>query len=138
MKFDELESRMRVFETAHDHSVLPGLFMVARLDGRGFTRLTKEQLDLERPFDVRFRDVILATVKHLMSCGFRVVYGYTESDEISLMLHRDESAFAVLNLYPYSPGHLLICPYRHVADWTELTADERDAIGRLTAEQAST
>ena len=30
----------------------------------------------------------------------------------------------VLNLYPYSPGHLLICPYRHVADYTDLTADE--------------
>jgi hypothetical protein len=42
MKFDELDARMRVFETAHDHSVLPGLFMVVRLDGRGFTRLTKD------------------------------------------------------------------------------------------------
>jgi len=31
-----------VFETAHDLCVLPGLHMVARLDGRGFTRLTKE------------------------------------------------------------------------------------------------
>ncbi|MFC1642257.1 tRNA(His) guanylyltransferase Thg1 family protein [Myxococcota bacterium] len=93
MKFDELDSKMRVFETAHDHCALPGLFMVARLDGRGFTRLTKEELDLERPFDVRFRDAMLATVEHLMSCGFRATYGYTESDEISLLLHQDESAF---------------------------------------------
>lgn len=40
MKFDELEKRMRIFETAHDHCVLPELFMVARIDGRNFTRLT--------------------------------------------------------------------------------------------------
>ncbi len=42
MKFDELDARLRVFETAHDLCVLPGLFMVARIDGRNFTRLTKE------------------------------------------------------------------------------------------------
>src|SRR5688500_14803201 len=42
MKFDDLDAKMRRFETAHDHCVLPGIFMVARIDGRGFTRLTKE------------------------------------------------------------------------------------------------
>lgn len=93
MRFDDFDAKMRVFETAHDHCVLPGIYMVARLDGRGFTRLTKEVLDLRRPFDERFRDAMVATVKHLMTCGFRVVYGYTESDEISLLLHRDETAF---------------------------------------------
>ena len=39
----------------------------------------------------------------------------------------------VLNLYPYSPGHLLVCPNRHVADYTELTEDEIAAVGELTA-----
>jgi len=34
MKFDELDVKMRVFETAHDLFVTPGLYMVARLDGR--------------------------------------------------------------------------------------------------------
>lgn len=77
MKFDELDTKMRIFETAHDHCVLPGLFMVARLDGRNFTRLTRELCDFEAPFDVRFRDMMTATVEHLMQCGFRVVYGYT-------------------------------------------------------------
>ena len=42
MKFDDLDAKMRQFETAQDFYVLPGLFLVARLDGRGFTRLTKE------------------------------------------------------------------------------------------------
>lgn len=93
MKFDELDVKMRRYETSHDHCVLPGLFMVARLDGRGFTRLTKEVHSFEAPFDVRFRDHMIATVEHLMTGGFRFVYGFTESDEISLLFHRNADAF---------------------------------------------
>ncbi len=47
-------------------------------------------------------------------------------------MHRGELSFAVLNLYPYSPGHLMICPYRHIADWTETTEAEAVEIGALT------
>jgi ATP adenylyltransferase len=52
--------------------------------------------------------------------------------EDSLVVARGEVVYAVLNLYPYNPGHLLICPYRHVADYTELTAEETSEVGRLT------
>ena len=38
------------------------------------------------------------------------------SDEDGLIVHRGEDCFVVLNLYPYTAGHLMICPYRHVAD----------------------
>src|SRR4051812_38231741 len=94
MKFDELDEKMRVFETAHDLCVLPGLYLVARLDGRGFTRLTKEAHAFEAPFDVRFRDLMLETAEHLLAgCGFHVVYAYTESDEISLLFDRGENSF---------------------------------------------
>jgi tRNA(His) 5'-end guanylyltransferase len=93
MKFNELDQTMRIFETAHDHCVLPGLYMVARLDGRGFTRLTREVHNFAAPFDERFRDHMVATVEHLMSCGFRVLYGYTQSDEISLLFHPEETTF---------------------------------------------
>jgi tRNA(His) guanylyltransferase len=93
MKFDELDGRLRAFETAHDHCVLPGIFMVARIDGRNFTRLTKELHQFDAPFDERFRDLMLGTTRHLMECGFRCIYGYTQSDEISLLLHRDEGSF---------------------------------------------
>jgi tRNA(His) guanylyltransferase len=93
MKFDELDSKMRAFETTNDHYVLPEVYIVARIDGRGFTRLTKEVHAFEAPFDVKFRDMMIATTAHLMDCGFRVVYGYTQSDEISLLFNRDESAF---------------------------------------------
>ena len=89
----ELDQKMRVFETAHDHCVLPNMYMVARIDGRNFTRLTKDIHKFKTPFDERFRDYMVETVKHLMSCGFNVVYGYTESDEISLLFALNEDAF---------------------------------------------
>jgi len=93
MKFDELDSKMRVFETANDRCVLPGVHIGARIDGRGFTRLTKEVHAFDAPFDARFRDMMLATTEHLMSCGFDVVYGYTQSDEISLLFRPGDNTF---------------------------------------------
>lgn len=93
MKFSELDKRMRIYETAHDHCVLPGIYMVARIDGRSFTRLTKEVHQFEAPFDLRFRDLMVETTKHLMNCGFNVIYGYTESDEISLLFSKEERTF---------------------------------------------
>jgi ATP adenylyltransferase len=53
-------------------------------------------------------------------------------DVEGLIVHRGESAYAVLNLYPYNAGHLLVCPYRHVADYTDLTDDETLEIAELT------
>ena len=93
MKFDDLDVKMRVYETAHDYCVLPEVYMVARIDGKNFTRLTKEIHKFESPYDIRFRDYMVATTEHLMNCGFRVIYGYTQSDEISLLFHIDENAF---------------------------------------------
>ncbi len=93
MKFDDLDAKMRIYETAHDYCVLPGMYVVARIDGRSFTKLTKEVYKFEAPFDIRFRDYMVETVKHLMNCGFNVVYGYTESDEISLLFSLNEKTF---------------------------------------------
>jgi ATP adenylyltransferase len=56
----------------------------------------------------------------------------TLSDEEGLIVARGESAFVVMNLYPYNAGHLLICANRHVADLTDLTKAERDEISDLT------
>ena len=67
--------------------------MVARIDGRSFTRLTKQQHAFDAPYDDRFRDLMTATAEHLMQCGFRVSYAYTQSDEISLLFARDEELF---------------------------------------------
>lgn len=57
----------------------------------------------------------------------------TLSDEEGLIVARGTSAYVVMNLYPYNAGHLLICSYRHVADLTELSDEERNEISALTA-----
>lgn len=91
MKFSELDSRMRQFE--ENDKVLPGTYMVARLDGRGFTGLTKS-LDFSKPYDDTFSLHMLKTVQYLMEeCGFKVEYGYTQSDEISLLFGINEDMF---------------------------------------------
>lgn len=94
MKFDDLDERMRVFEAIGDEPIPSEGHLLARLDGRGFTKLTKgETLGLEKPFDPRFRDAMVATARHLMHSGLAVVYAYTQSDEISLWFAPDEQAF---------------------------------------------
>jgi ATP adenylyltransferase len=59
-------------------------------------------------------------------------------DEEGLIVHRGVTAFVVMNLYPYNPGHLLICVYRHVPDLTDLTEQERNEISALTAHSMRT
>lgn len=46
------------------------------------------------------------------------------ADEDGLVVARGEWVYAVLNLYPYNPGHLMVVPYRQVAELEELTDDE--------------
>jgi ATP adenylyltransferase len=53
-------------------------------------------------------------------------------DETALVVARGRNCFAVLNLYPYNPGHVLVCPYRHVADYTDLTAAETVELAEMT------
>jgi len=93
MKFEQLDRTMRIYETAHDHCVLPGMHMVARIDGRSFSHLTRVAHSLEAPYDEGFRDCMVATLEHVMNCGFSVLYGYTQSDEMSLLLRRNDALF---------------------------------------------
>ncbi|MGU3652549.1 HIT family protein [Mycolicibacterium sp. A43C] len=48
----------------------------------------------------------------------------TMSDEDGLMVARGELVYAVLNLYPYNPGHLMVVPYRRVSELEDLSTDE--------------
>jgi ATP adenylyltransferase len=52
------------------------------------------------------------------------------------VLCRGERAYVMLNLYPYAAGHLLIMPYAHRGDLTELDDADTDALFRLTREAA--
>ncbi|SDB83884.1 ATP adenylyltransferase [Raineyella antarctica] len=54
------------------------------------------------------------------------------SDEDGLIVHRGRTGYVLLNLYPYNAGHMLVCPYRHVPDFTELTVEEMTEVGELT------
>jgi ATP adenylyltransferase len=64
------------------------------------------------------------------ACPFCQIPGREDRD--GLIVHRGELAYVVLNLYPYSPGHLLVCPYRHVADYPDLTDAETVEVASLS------
>ncbi|MFB9429655.1 HIT family protein [Streptoalloteichus tenebrarius] len=53
-------------------------------------------------------------------------------DAEALIIARGRLVYAVLNLYPYNPGHLMLLPYRHVPDYTDLTADETVELAEFT------
>ncbi|WP_269453104.1 HIT family protein [Yinghuangia sp. ASG 101] len=53
-------------------------------------------------------------------------------DETGLVVRRGDSVYAVLNLYPYNGGHLMVVPYRHVADYTELDDAETAELADFT------
>ena len=53
-------------------------------------------------------------------------------DAAGLIVARGTLVFAVLNLYPYNSGHLLVCPNRHVADYTDLDEAETAELARFT------
>ena len=59
-------------------------------------------------------------------------------DAAGLVVRRGRSAYVLLNLYPYAAGHLMVCPYRHIADYTEVTDEESEEIGVLTREAMRT
>ncbi|NBP91100.1 MAG: HIT domain-containing protein [Actinobacteria bacterium] len=54
------------------------------------------------------------------------------SNEEGLIVARGEHVYAVMNLYPYNAGHMLICTYRHVAEYTDITDPERDEMALFT------
>tara|TARA_B100001245_G_scaffold46337_1_gene30250 strand:+ start:482 stop:1057 length:576 start_codon:yes stop_codon:yes gene_type:complete len=57
----------------------------------------------------------------------------TENSESTLSLYQGETCFIQLNLYPYSPGHLMVVPKRHLPSLTSATVQERIEIITLTA-----
>jgi ATP adenylyltransferase len=56
----------------------------------------------------------------------------TKDDAEGLVVHRGALCYVVMNLFPYNPGHVLICPYRHVSLYVELTDEETQEFTALT------
>ena len=90
MNANEFERRMRAGEVYHALRLPPNAWTVVRIDGRSFSRYTEARF--EKPFDPRFRDLMLVAARALMAEA-NALYGYTESDEISLLLPRTWSMF---------------------------------------------
>ncbi|HLP22869.1 MAG TPA: HIT domain-containing protein [Microbacteriaceae bacterium] len=67
---------------------------------------------------------------HLDDCPF--CRAPEREDAEGLIVARGELAYVVMNLFPYNSGHLLVCPYRHVASYDDATLAEIDEISRLT------
>ena len=90
MDINAFEAGQRAREYFHGLRVLPGAFVVIRVDGRGFSKFT--EVNFDKPFDERFSALMVDTASALMSeLGAR--YGYTESDEISLLLDPPSDLF---------------------------------------------
>lgn len=53
-------------------------------------------------------------------------------DRQNLVLVREPTCFALLNAYPYNPGHLLVAPYKHTGEMDDLGEDELAALMLLT------
>lgn len=89
----DFDEKMRTFEDNLDTKILPNIWTVARLDGRSFSKLTNT-MKCAKPFDDKFQFYMAQVVKYLMtSSGIKIIYGYTESDEISLLFSKDMDAF---------------------------------------------
>lgn len=56
----------------------------------------------------------------------------SNEDEANLVVARERSCFALLNRYPYNGGHLMVVPYRQVADLGDLTLEELTELMQLT------
>ena len=63
-------------------------------------------------------------------CPFCDIPGLDDAD--GLVVARGEAVYTVLNLYPYNSGHVLVVPYRHVADYTDLDAAETAELATFT------
>jgi ATP adenylyltransferase len=64
------------------------------------------------------------------ACPFCEAPGLPADD--GLVVHRGRQVYVVLNLYPYNAGHLLVCPYRHVAEYTDLSDAEVAEVASVT------
>ncbi len=91
-RIEAIDVRMRAVEARHDRCAPADAFLVARLDGRGFHRLTQD-MNFEKPFDETFRDAMIGAAQHLMSSGFQIGYVYAQSDEISLLFDAADATF---------------------------------------------
>ncbi|HVU28056.1 MAG TPA: HIT domain-containing protein [Verrucomicrobiae bacterium] len=75
-------------------------------------------------------DYILAPKPELKE-GLFARIAQSADDEANLVIARDRTCFALLNRYPYVGGHLMVVPYKEVADLHGLTDEELADLWKL-------
>lgn len=83
MDNDIFEQQMRELEYFHSLRLLPGVWVVIRVDGRSFSGFTSSS-KFDKPFDLRLHELMVQTTSSLLE-QLQGIYAYTESDEISLL-----------------------------------------------------
>jgi ATP adenylyltransferase len=66
------------------------------------------------------------------NCVFCYILNSSASDEEKFILHRAEHNFVILNIYPYTTGHLMIVPFSHLANLDEVSKEITDELMDLT------
>ncbi len=82
---------MRDLEYFHNQRLLPDVWTIVRVDGRTFSSFTETRF--EKPYDERFRDLMVATAQAMLE-ELQGLYAYTQSDEISLLFAPEWALFA--------------------------------------------
>lgn len=76
-----------------------------------------------------WRGEYVATVDTSSSaCVFCAILESGASDEDTFVLRRGDAVFSIMNLYPYTSGHLMVMPLRHVGELEALTEGERNEL----------
>ncbi len=65
---------------------------------------------------------------------FSEILASGQPDDVTLVVRRGDECFAIMNLHPYSAGHLMILPYREVADPSDLTASESSELWTMVTQ----
>ena len=84
MKKLSLEKRMKMYEELNKQFLLPNQYVLMRLDGKSFSSFTKKYFN--KPFDDEFTWLMQSTMEYLVDNISGAVAGYTQSDEITILL----------------------------------------------------
>ncbi len=120
----------------------PGLSSAGIESADSFARVPDGYERLWTPHRMAYIEGTRPTAEAGEGCPFCAAPQRTDAD--GLIVARGQLCYVVMNLFPYNPGHLLICPYRHVplyveltdAETAEFTAMTKTALAALTATSA--
>jgi len=124
----EVSSRGSVFVRLRPDERSPHRYSFHSFDFLGLNHYHADMESLHAPWRIEY---ILAPKPQLDTSLFTRI-AQSSDDEANRVIARDRTCFALLNTYPYNGGHLLIVPYKQVADLNGLTEEELADLWKLT------